>query len=175
MVRMKITYYKMLTSKRRAEIDEKIRARQAERVARRVARIAAGLPPDSPEPEEEDEQEGEEEKEQQRMEVEVPDQQVSGFTMEQALEQYALTQSDDLAEQSAILESIQDEASVSANRALLRRRQAETDALFASLDELDAKYEAEEGGAEQPEGQELQLPPLPPPECAEILVVSDDE
>jgi hypothetical protein len=152
----------MLTPKRRAEIDEQIRARQAERVARHAARIAAVLPPDSPEQEEEDEQEGEEEEEQQRMEVEEPDQQVSGFTMEQALDEYAVAQSDEMAEQQAILESIQDEASVSANRALLRRRQAETDALFAFLEELDAEYEAEEGGAEQPEapeGQELQLPP----------------
>jgi hypothetical protein len=57
---------------------------------------------------------------------------------------------------------------VEANRAFLRREQAETDALFA---ELDAEIEAKEAGAEQPEGPELQLPP---PDT-EILIISDEE
>jgi hypothetical protein len=112
MVRTKIMYYKMLTSERRAEIDEQIRAWQAERAARRAARIAARLPPESPE--KEDEQSGEEEEEQQPMEVEEaeepdqqePDQQVPAFTMEQAEAEFAVAQSDEMAEQQVILESI---------------------------------------------------------------------
>ena len=45
-----------------------------------------------------------------------------------------------MAEQTAILESIQDDAYVESNRHFLREEQAKTDALF---DELDAEQEAE--------------------------------
>nr|XP_020190653.1 acidic leucine-rich nuclear phosphoprotein 32 family member B-like [Aegilops tauschii subsp. strangulata] len=45
-----------------------------------------------------------------------------------------------MAEQTAILESIQDEAYVESNRRFLREEQAKTDVLF---DELDAEQEAE--------------------------------
>lgn len=51
-----------------------------------------------------------------------------------------------MAEQQPILESIQDEAYVEANRVFLRRQQAETDVLF---DKLDMEIETEEAGAEQ--------------------------
>ena len=56
-----------------------------------------------------------------------------------------------------------------ANRAFLRREQAEIDALFA---ELDAEIEAEEAGAEQPE---LQLPPMLRKPSTEIVMISDGE
>ena len=72
----------------------------------------------------------------------------------------------------AILESIQDEAYVEANRAFLRRERAEFDALFA---ELDAEIEAEEAGAEQPEEPELQLPPMLSEPGTDIIDISDDE
>ena len=45
-----------------------------------------------------------------------------------------------MAEQTAILESIQDEAYVESNRRFLREEQAKTDVLF---DELDAEQEAD--------------------------------
>ena len=70
------------------------------------------------------------------------------------------------------MEFIQDEAYVEANRAFLRREQAESDALFV---ELDAKIEAEEAGAEQPESPELQLPPMLLEPGTEIIDISDDE
>ena len=57
MLRSKITYYTMLTTERRYEIQREIKARQAAC----IARITAGLPPDSPEPEEEEEQQPDEE------------------------------------------------------------------------------------------------------------------
>ena len=102
-------------------------------------------------------------------EAKEPDQQVSAFNMEQAEAEFAVAQSDEMAEQQAILESIQDEAYVEANRAFLRREQAESDALFT---ELAAEIEAEEAGAEQPE---LQLPPMLPEPGTEIVVISDEE
>ena len=77
-----------------------------------------------------------------------------------------------MAEQQAILESIQDEAYVEANRAFLRREQAESDALFA---ELDAEIEAEEAGEEQPGEPELQLLPMLPEPGMEIVMISDEE
>jgi hypothetical protein len=95
--------------------------------------------------------------------------------MEQAETEFAVSQSDEMAEQQAILESIQDEAYMEANRAFLRREQAESDALFA---ELDAEIEAEEAGAKQleaPEGQELQLPPMLSQPGTVILVIFDEE
>ena len=79
--------------------------------------------------------------------------------MEQAEAEFAGAQSDEMAEQQAILETIQNETCVEANREFLRPEQAESDALFA---ELDAEIEAEEAGAEQPEASELQLPPMLP-------------
>ena len=55
------------------------------------------------------------------MEAEEPDQRVSAFNMEQAEAEFAVAQSDEMAEQQAILESIQDEDYVEANRAFLWR------------------------------------------------------
>ncbi|KAE8774314.1 hypothetical protein D1007_53340 [Hordeum vulgare] len=60
--------------------------------------------------------------------------------------EFAVSQSEKMAEQQAILDSIQDEAAVEANRRLIRQRQAEADAPF---DEL----EAEESAAEQSKGR----------------------
>ena len=97
-------------------------------------------------------------------EAEQPEQELPGFNMEQAEAEFAVAQSDEMAEQQAILESIQDEAYVEANRAFLWREQKESDALFA---ELDADIEAEE--------LELQLPPMLPEQGTEIVDISDDE
>ena len=72
---------------------------------------------------------------------------MSPFNMEQAEAEFAVAQSDEMAEQQAILESIHDEAYVEANRTFLRRQLTEPDALFG---ELNAEIEAEEAGAEQP-------------------------
>ena len=88
--------------------------------------------------------------------MEQREQQLPGFNMEQAEAVFAIAQSEEMVEQQAILESIQDEAYVEANRAFLRREQAESDALFA---ELDAEIEAEEAGAEQPEDRSCSCRP----------------
>ena len=72
-----------------------------------------------------------------------------------------------MAEQQAILESIQDEAYVEANRAFLRREHEESNALFA---ELDAEIEAEELVL-----PELQLPPMLPEPVTEIVDIFDNE
>jgi hypothetical protein len=96
------------------------------------------------------------------LEEDEAEQPAPGFNMAEA--EFAVAQAAEMAEQQAILESIQDEAYVEANRAFLRQEQAASDALFA---ELDAEIEEEEAGAEQPEapeGQELQLPPMLPAE-----------
>ena len=104
----------MLTPERRYEIQQHIRAREAAR----AARITAKLPPDSPGPEEE-EQPGEEEEEEEMASMEMveadpelPEQHLPGFNMEQAEAEFAVAQSDEMAKQQAILESIQDEAYV---------------------------------------------------------------
>ena len=107
MVRSKITYYAMLMPERRCEIQQEIEARQAAR----AAHIAAGLPPDSLEPKEEEQLGEEEEEEMASMEMveadpELPEQQLPGFNMEQAEAEFAVAQSDEMAEQQAILESI---------------------------------------------------------------------
>ena len=70
---------------------------------------------------------------------------MSGFNMERAEAEFVIAQSDEMAEQQAILESIQDKTYVEANQAFLRPEQAETDALFV---ELDAEIEGEKAGAE---------------------------
>ena len=101
--------------------------------------------------------------------TEEPYQQVPPFNMEQAEVEFVVAQSGEMAEEQAIPESIQNEAYVEANRAFLRREQAEIDALFA---ELDAEIEAEEAGAEQPE---LQLPPMLRKPSTEIVMISDGE
>ena len=74
-----------------------------------------------------------------------------------------------MAEQQAILESIQDETYVKANRGFLRRGQAGSDTLFA---EFNAEIEAEEARVQQPE---LQLPPMLPEPGTDIVVISDEE
>ncbi|XBI14081.1 hypothetical protein VPH35_140728 [Triticum aestivum] len=71
-----------------------------------------------------------------------------------------------MAEQHAILESIQNVAYVEANRQFLRQEQAVSDALFA---ELDAEIEKKEAGAKPPEASEQQLPPMYPEPGIEIV------
>ena len=106
MVRSTITYCAMLTPERRVVIQQEILARQAAR----AARIAVGLPPDSPASAKEEEQPGEEEQEElapmEMEEAAQPEQQLFGFNMEQAEAKFAVAQSDEMAEQQAILESI---------------------------------------------------------------------
>ena len=65
----------------------------------------------------------------------------AGFAMADAETEYETTQAMEMAEQTAILESIQDEAHVEANRQFIRKEQVTTKALFT---ELDAETEAEE-------------------------------
>ncbi|KAM3412603.1 hypothetical protein ACQJBY_003995 [Aegilops geniculata] len=105
-------------------------------------------------------------------EAEQPEQQLPSFNMEQMEAEFAIAQSDEMAEQQAILEFIQDQAYVEANRAFLRQEKAASDALFA---ELDTEIEAEEARAEQPEEPQLQLPPMLPELGTEIVDISDDE
>ncbi|KAE8783524.1 Cysteinyl-tRNA synthetase [Hordeum vulgare] len=56
------------------------------------------------------------------------------FNMAEADAEFAVAQVEEMVEQQAILESIQDEAEVEANRTLIRQKQAEADALFVKLD-----------------------------------------
>ena len=141
--------------------------------ARCAGHITAGLPPDSLESEQHsvltEVTDPEEDKAEQPNNELAP---AAGFGMEDAMAESAVAQTAKMAEQQAILESIQDEAYVEANRAFLRREQAESDALFA---ELDAEIEAEEAGAEQPEAPELQLPPMLLESGTEIIVISDEK
>ena len=153
----------MLTLERRFQNEEEI-------WTRRVARIAAGLPLELPKPEEEEE-------EQQPVPMEVADSEEDeaeppeqGFNMAEA--ELAVTQAAEMTEQQAILESIQDEAYVEANRQFFRQEQAASDALFA---ELEAEIETEEAGAEQPEEAELQLPPMLLEPGTEIVDIFEDK
>ena len=86
--------------------------------------------------------------------------------------EFAVAQAAEMAEQQAILKSIQDEAYVEANCAFLQQEQAASDALFA---ELGAEIEVEEARAGQAEEPELQLPPMYPEPGTEIVDISDEE
>ena len=118
MARQKKTTYAMLTSERRFQIEEEIQARP-------TTNIAAGLPWDSPEPEEEEEEEEEEEPAPMEMvdpeedEAEQPEEELLpavGFDMDDTMVEFAVAQAVKMVEQHAILESIQEEAYVEANR-----------------------------------------------------------
>ncbi|XP_044360649.1 uncharacterized protein [Triticum aestivum] len=175
MVRRLITKYAMLTSERRRQTAEEIQARGA-------ACIAVGLPLDSPKPEEEEQQpedvEGEplpepmEVADPQEEEVEQPaPRRGRGVTMAEAEAEFAVTQAVEMAEQQAILESIQDEAYVEANWQFLRQERAASDTLIA---ELDVDIEAEEAGVEKPKALELPLPSMYPQPGREIVNISAD-
>ncbi|KAE8805499.1 hypothetical protein D1007_18423 [Hordeum vulgare] len=126
--------------------------------ARRAACIAAGLPPESSETKTEQPE---------AMEEDAP-----GLSMAEVEAKFAVTQSEKMAEQQVILDSIREEAEVEANRRLIRQRQAEVVAL---LDELDTEIEAEDAAVEQPEGPELRQAAIYPPEGTEIVDISDEE
>ena len=99
----------------------------------------------------------------------------AAFNMAKAEAEFAVTLAAEMVEQQVILDSIQDEAYVVANRAFLRQEQAASDALFA---ELDADIEEDEAGAEQPEPPEepeLQLPPIYTKPGTEIIGISDED
>ena len=68
-----------------------------------------------------------------------------GFNMAEA--EFIVAQSAEMAEQHAILESIQNEPYVEANRRFIRQERVATDALF---DEVEAEMD-EEANAEEPE------------------------
>ncbi|KAE8789099.1 hypothetical protein D1007_36788 [Hordeum vulgare] len=84
---------------------------------------------------------------------------------------FVVAQSEEMAEQQDILDSIRDEDEVEANRRLIRQRQTDADALF---DELEREIEAEEAAAEQPEGAELRQMIIYPLEGTEIVDISDE-
>ncbi|KAI5021567.1 hypothetical protein ZWY2020_058297 [Hordeum vulgare] len=103
------------------------------------------------------------------------DQPAPGLTMVEAHAEFAIAQAEEMLEQDAILDSIQDEAKVLANHMLIPHRHAKADALF---DELDAEIAIKEVATEQSEaseGTELWLPPMDPPEGTEIIDISDEE
>ncbi|KAI4978347.1 hypothetical protein ZWY2020_014901 [Hordeum vulgare] len=95
-----------------------------------------------------------------------------GLSMEEAEAEFAVAQLEEMTEQQAILGSIRGEAEVEANCRLIQQRHAKVDALF---DVLDTEIEAEEAGAEQPEGAELRHAAIVPPEGTKIVVISDEE
>ena len=86
----------------------------------------------------EDDEEGVDEDEEEAGDEEDEDEEEWGDEEDEA--EFYLGESALMAEQTAILESIQDEAYVESNRHFLQVEQAKTDALF---DELDAEQEAE--------------------------------
>ncbi|KAE8790081.1 hypothetical protein D1007_35596 [Hordeum vulgare] len=89
---------------------------------------------------------------------------------------FTVAQAEEMTEQQAIPESIEDEAEVEANWELLRQKQAEADALCAEL-EADMEEE-EETGAEQPEAPErveLQLSRMYPSKGTEIVDISGEK
>nr|XP_040251517.1 ribosomal L1 domain-containing protein CG13096-like [Aegilops tauschii subsp. strangulata] len=157
MVRHKKATYAMLTPERRFQWQEDIGSRHA-------ARVAAGMSPDSPGPEEIGEVEEVEGDASELMQGVDP---VGGDAMEEQKggdeddnddeeggdedDEEGVDEDDEDNEEgddeddeddkeTAILESIQDEAYVQSNRRFLREEQAKTDVLF---DELDAEQEAE--------------------------------
>ncbi|KAE8820699.1 putative LRR receptor-like serine/threonine-protein kinase [Hordeum vulgare] len=91
---------------------------------------------------EEEEEEEEEEKEEQpeAMKDEAPD-----LSMTKAEAEFAVAQSEEMAEEQAILDTIRDEAEVKANQRIIRQRSAEADTLF---DEMDVEIEVEVAAAD---------------------------
>ncbi|KAE8801161.1 Cysteinyl-tRNA synthetase [Hordeum vulgare] len=108
------------------------------------------------------------------MEVEdsEEDEPAPGFNMAEEDAEFAAAQAEEMAEQHTIIESIQDEVKVEANRELIWWKQAEADMLF---DELDAEIPAEEAGADHSEGAELQLLRWYPLKGMEIVNISNTE
>ncbi|KAE8810467.1 putative laccase-11 [Hordeum vulgare] len=104
-----ITTYTQLTLERRLQIEAEIHARH-------TANIAAGLPPDSSKTEKEEE----EEEEPEAMKEDEPEEEAPGLSMVDAEAKFVVAQSKEMAEQQAILDYIQDEAEVEANRRLIR-------------------------------------------------------
>ncbi|KAE8788086.1 Cysteinyl-tRNA synthetase [Hordeum vulgare] len=97
------------------------------------------------------------------------DETASGFNIAEANAEFAAAQVEEMAEQHDILESIQNEVEVEANRKLIRQKQAKANALF---NELDTKIATEEAGAER---AELQVLPMYPLEGTEIVDIFNQE
>ncbi|KAE8775548.1 Cysteinyl-tRNA synthetase [Hordeum vulgare] len=126
MFQQKKTTYAMFTQERRFEIKEHIRERCA-------AHIIVGMPSDSQEPVEEPEKEQqhsvsmeEEDKEQSKEEKEQPEKEkeldpAPRFNMVDVEAEFAVAQADEMAEQQAILESIQNEDYVEATRRFIQQ------------------------------------------------------
>ncbi|KAE8786008.1 hypothetical protein D1007_40190 [Hordeum vulgare] len=88
--------------------------------------------------------------------------------------EFVVAQSKEMTEQQTILDSIQDEAEVEANRRLTQRY-AKAKALF---DELEVEIKAKEAVTEQPEapeGAELPQAAIYSPEGTEIIDISNEE
>ena len=76
-----------------------------------------------------------------------------------------------MAEQTTILESMQDVAYVKSNRRFLQQEQSTTDALFDKVEvEMDAEVDAE-----KPEESELWLPPMYTEVGTKIVDISDED
>ncbi|KAE8798532.1 hypothetical protein D1007_26208 [Hordeum vulgare] len=73
------------------------------------------------------------------MEDDDPNEEAPSLSMAEAEAEFTITQSKEMTEEHAILDSIRDDAEVKANRRLIRWRQAEANALF---DELEAEEAA---------------------------------
>ncbi|KAE8766667.1 putative laccase-11 [Hordeum vulgare] len=113
MVRRRITTYAELTSEHQMQIEAEIQARRA-------ARISADLLPDSTKTKEEEEQPEEEVPE--AMEEDDPEIHAPSLNMAKAEAEFVVAQADEMAEQQATLDSMEDEAVVEANRGLIRYR-----------------------------------------------------
>lgn len=136
--------------------------------ARRAARFVAGLPSDLPEPSEDEEHEEEEEAEEEEPEpMEEEEEEDAGFAMADAEAEYEAAQAMEMAEQTAILESIEDEAYAEAHRQFIRQEHAATEALFAELDAEEVP--------ELSQAQELPHLPVYTAPGTEIVEISDDE
>ena len=95
--------------------------------------------------------------------------------MAEAEAEFAVAQAAEMAEQQAILESIQDEAYVEANRQFFRQEQAASDTLFAELGaEIEEEEETRTKPPEASEARELQLLPMLPESGTEIVDISDE-
>jgi hypothetical protein len=96
---------------------------------------------------------------------------VVGFAMEDVVAKYEVAQAAEMAEQTTILESIQDETYVESNRRFIPQEEAETD---AHLDELEAEMEAE-AATETTKELELRLSPMYPKPGTETVDISGGE
>ncbi|KAE8773167.1 putative LRR receptor-like serine/threonine-protein kinase [Hordeum vulgare] len=106
----------------------------------------------------EEQQLQQQEEEPEVMEEDGPEEEAPGFSMAEAEAEFAVAQSEEMAEQQSIRDSFRDVAEMGANRHHIRQRQTEADTLF---DKLDAEIKAEEA--------------IYPLEGTKIVHISDEE